>query len=248
MRFVGLISGGKDSIYSVCKLLDEGHNLVGALYMYSEVETVDSFMFQTVGKEIVERYSECLAVPLFVQKTKCMALSKGLEYEISDCDEVEDLYEGIRKVRGVLHFDAVSSGAILSRYQRNRIENVCKRLNIYSLTPLFGASQRELLVEMIRYGIRAVVVKVAGIDKGVLGADLRSVERACDASAFADVNYCGEGGEYETMVLDAPHFVKRVEIVSAAVRGHPEEVGKSGSVFFLEIGGTRVLEKAAGRQ
>lgn len=246
MKFIGLVSGGKDSIYTVCRLIDEGHHLAGLLYVYCETDTVDSFMFQTVGKEIIEKYETCMGVPLFLHRTKCLTLNRGLEYDPVEHDEVEDLYQGIKDTLTKVHFEGVSSGAILSVYQKNRVESICRRLNLLSLTPLFQMDQRELLSKMIAYGIDARVVKVAGGDlkKEALNKDLRYVRSCYDRSRFRDINYCGEGGEYETMVVDAPHFLKRIEISSFNVHGHEDEVGKCQNVFFMVVEDARVLEKA----
>lgn len=245
MKFLGLVSGGKDSIYTVCRLIDEGHHLVGLLYVYCETSTVDSFMFQTVGKEIIEKYGACMGVPLFLHNTKCVALNRELEYDPVEHDEVEDLYQGVKSTLSKVFFEGVSSGAILSTYQKNRVESICRRLNLQSLTPLFQMNQRVLLSNMIAYGIDARVVKVAGgdLDREALNKDLIYVRDRYDRSRFRDINYCGEGGEYETMVVDAPHFLKRIEISSFNVHGHEDEVGKCPNVFFMVVEDACVLDK-----
>lgn len=245
MKFLGLVSGGKDSMYAVCKLIDEGHHLVGLLYVYCETSTIDSFMFQTVGKEIIRNYGACMGVPLFLHNTKCMALNKELEYGPVEHDEVEDLFQGVKDTLSKVFFEGVSSGAVLSVYQKNRIENVCRRLNLQSLTPLFQMNQKELLSNMIAYGIDARVVKVAGsdLDQNALNKDLIYVKDFYDKSRFRDINYCGEGGEYETMVVDAPHFLKRISISSFKVCGHEEEIGKCQNVFFMIIDNMSLLDK-----
>ena len=68
MKFVGLISGGKDSIFNLVHCVANGHELVCTANLHPpeemEVKEMDSFMFQTVGVEIADRISECLQVPL----------------------------------------------------------------------------------------------------------------------------------------------------------------------------------------
>ena len=56
--------------------------------------------------------------------------------------------------------EAVSSGAILSTYQKNRVENICQRLNMKSLAYLWSRNQSDLLDEMINQGIHAILIKV----------------------------------------------------------------------------------------
>lgn len=242
MDFIGLISGGKDSIYSICKCIEEGNNLKALLYVKSTVDTIDSYMFQTVGSEIIKEYEKCLNVPLHVIETKCNTINKNLEYEETYGDEVEDLFYGLKKILAELDFKFISSGAIHSNYQKNRLENICKRLNIKVVSPLFGMCQKQLLNDILNYRINAIVVKVAGggLNKTTIGKNLGIVKEIYDKSKFKDVNYCGEGGEFETMVLDCPLFLYRILIQKFEVFNHPDEPkdlfeDRTDGVFFMKI-------------
>lgn len=66
MKFVGLISGGKDSIFNLVKCVAHGHELIclANLHPATQGET-DSFMYQTVGVEIAASIASCLEVPLY---------------------------------------------------------------------------------------------------------------------------------------------------------------------------------------
>lgn len=61
-----------------------------------------------------------------------------------------------------LQAEAVAVGAILSDYQRVRVENVCSRLNLVSLAYLWRRDQTELLQEMIECQVHAILIKVSG--------------------------------------------------------------------------------------
>ena len=52
------------------------------------------------------------------------------------------------------------SGAILSNYQRERVENICERLSWASLAYLWRRDQKELLLDMVGAGVMAKVIKV----------------------------------------------------------------------------------------
>lgn len=58
-------------------------------------------------------------------------------------------------------FDSISVGAILSDYQRIRVENVCSRLGLISLAYLWRRDQKELLQEMIDSQLHAIIIKVS---------------------------------------------------------------------------------------
>ncbi|CAB1331073.1 unnamed protein product, partial [Coregonus sp. 'balchen'] len=57
--------------------------------------------------------------------------------------------------------EAVSVGAILSDYQRVRVENVCVRLGLQPLAYLWRRDQATLLSEMISCDLHALLIKVA---------------------------------------------------------------------------------------
>ena len=69
------------------------------------------------------------------------------------------------------------SGAILSDYQRVRVENVCSRLGLVSLSYLWRRDQAELFDEMIDSKVEAILIKVAtlGLDEKHLGLSLSQV-------------------------------------------------------------------------
>lgn len=51
-------------------------------------------------------------------------MQKGKSYEPTDNDEVEDLYELLKEIKENENVSGVACGAILSDYQRVRVENV----------------------------------------------------------------------------------------------------------------------------
>ena len=128
MKFCALISGGKDSIYTIHKLQQEGHKPVVLLYIYSQTDQIDSYMYQSIGKELIDCYSACLNLPIIKFNSKMLHKNKNLNYTPEDEDEVEDLYNALKDARNQFKFEGVSSGAILSNYQKNRVQNVCERL------------------------------------------------------------------------------------------------------------------------
>lgn len=125
MRVAALISGGKDSTFNIMQCMAAGHEIValGNLVPHTRSE-IDSYMYQSVGHEAIDLIAEALDLPLFKQETFGRSIQQGKTYEPSKDDEVEDLYELLKKIKEEIAFDAVSVGAILSDYQRIRVENV----------------------------------------------------------------------------------------------------------------------------
>lgn len=83
-------------------------------------------MFQTVGHEGIHLYAEAMGLPLYQVTTDGVSVTREMTYDPKKGDEVEDLYELLRRVKEELvgGVEGVASGAILSDYQRIRVENV----------------------------------------------------------------------------------------------------------------------------
>jgi len=81
-------------------------------------------MFQTVGHEGIELYAEAMGLPLYRVNTQGQAFAQELQNSPVEGDEVEDLYRLLRRVREEAEVEGVACGAVLSDYQRLRVENV----------------------------------------------------------------------------------------------------------------------------
>mmetsp|Transcript_5782 Transcript_5782/g.6947 ORF Transcript_5782/g.6947 Transcript_5782/m.6947 type:complete len:646 (-) Transcript_5782:2245-4182(-) len=231
MKFVALISGGKDSFFNIHHSISRGHELVALGNLYPKqagVDELDSFMFQTVGHDIIEYYGECLDVPLYRQEINGSSKNQRLEYIKTEEDEIEDLYVLLKTVKEK-HPDVegVSCGAILSHYQRTRVENVCGRLGLTCLAYLWQRNQLELMGEMCNNRLDARIIKVAaiGLNSTHLGKSIQQMyPYLIKLNQMYEVHICGEGGEFETIVLDAPFFKhKKLEIIEQEVVDHSND-------------------------
>ncbi|SCU94005.1 LADA_0G05996g1_1 [Lachancea dasiensis] len=226
MKFIALVSGGKDSCYSILHSIRQGHELVALGNLHPgdvSQQELDSFMFQTVGHDVVTWYEKCTGLPL-IRRHIHPQTSKNvsLNYYPTEEDEIEDLYELLKDAkRQIPELEAVNAGAILSSYQRTRVENVCNRLQLTPLSYLWQRDQEELMTEMCSMSKRvdcmndqkmdARLIKTAavGLDQSSLGKSLPQVFPLLQKlSKMFEVHICGEGGEFETMVFDAPFFTK----------------------------------------
>lgn len=217
MRVVAMISGGKDSCYNMMQCVAEGHEIVALANLHPKnLDELDSYMYQTVGHMGIEILAKAMDKPLFRRETFGKSSQLGKIYEPTEDDEVEDLFSLLEQIKNDLHVEAVAVGAILSDYQRVRVENVCKRLNLKSLAYLWRRDQTELLQEMIDCHVHAVIIKVAalGLDPDHhLGKSLSKMQpHLLKMKETYGLNVCGEGGEYETFTLDCPLFKQRIVI------------------------------------
>ena len=226
MKFAGLISGGKDSIYSIQTLINQGHTLVcvGNVAPPTKYKEMDSYMYQSAGNEIIPLIAECLGVPFYQVITSGNAVTKDLEYSETKNDEVEDLFRLMEKMKkNHPEIQGVSSGAIASTYQKNRVENLCERLKWTSLAPIWKQDFKPLLKNMIDSGIEAILIRVCsyGLKEKHLGKSLGELREYLEKLHDKyDVNCCGEGGEFETLVLNSPIYKKKLEIKESEVDVH----------------------------
>lgn len=223
MKLAALISGGKDSIYAIQKALEEGHEVTNLITIVPERS--DSYMYHSINLHVVDLIAKACEIPLLRQP------STGVK-EL----ELEDLAHALRQVK----VEGVAVGAIESRYQAERVQKICDSLGLKLYAPLWHKEPEKLLLEMIKtLEIRIVCVAADGLDENWLGRqiNLESLERLKALNRRRGVHVAGEGGEYETLVLDAPFFKKRIEIVKSEARW-------KGNRGVLEILDAKLVEKS----
>ncbi|NXL93225.1 DPH6 ligase, partial [Alectura lathami] len=156
-------SGGKDSSYNMMQCVAAGHQIVALANLRpaestGQTDELDSYMYQTVGHHAIELYADAMDLPLYRCFIKGTSVNTGRVYTKY---EVEDLYRLLKLVKDKEGVEGVSVGAILSDYQRVRVEDVCRRLNLQPLAYLWRRKQEILLKEMISPNIQAIIIKVA---------------------------------------------------------------------------------------
>jgi len=210
MHLCALFSGGKDSTYAMYLMEQQGHR-VDTLVSVIPAER-DSWLFHTPNLNLL---------PL-----QAMAMQKRLLRAPSQGSEEGDL-EALRQALSGLDVDGVVCGAIASDYQWDRINGVCETLGLRLFSPLWRKEQGMLLRDMIDAGVEAMVVAVSaeGLGSEWLGRilDLEAVARLQQLAASKGVNPSGEGGEYETLVIDSPMHDSCLEIVETE-----KEVSRDG--------------------
>ncbi len=214
MRVVALCSGGKDSSFALWLAMREGHEVAQVVAMIPRRE--DSWMFHYPDIKLIDLFAECAGLPLTKAET-----SGERERELAD----------LKRVLEGLDAEGVVSGAIASKYQKSRIDGICDELGLKSITPLWGKDPVELLREMLEAGFKIIVTSAAaqGFDSSWLGRELdeKALGDLVELNKKYGVNPAGEGGEFETLVLDAPYFKNKIEVVEA------ERIWRGTSGYYL---------------
>ena len=114
-------------------------------------------------------------------------------------------------------------------------EKVCAQADITPCLPLWDEPRRKLVDEFLSLGFKAVVVCVNG---KFLGQEFcgRDFDAAFLADLPANVDACGENGEFHTFVYDGPGFAQPVAFNRKDVVPYqsPAEFG-GGTYFFQKL-------------
>ncbi|MCJ1400613.1 hypothetical protein MMC11_003820 [Xylographa trunciseda] len=274
LQVIALISGGKDSFFSLLHCLANNHTVVALANLYppapSSSPTADesqdglpdlnSYMYQTVGHALIPLYATALGIPLYRQQITGTAVDVQKDYSspaTESYDETESLIPLIQRVLADHpHINALSAGAILSTYQRTRIESIALRLGLVPLAYLWQypylptpiPSPAGLLRDMAAVGLDARIVKVAsgGLDEGFLWENVcqeRVIRRVEKAVGRFGGSVLGEGGEYETVVLRGPMGVWKGDLIVGD--GHKIVRKGEGGESWLEFTGDGKVEMVA---
>ncbi|KAI8147491.1 ATP-binding domain-containing protein 4 [Fennellomyces sp. T-0311] len=231
MKLIGLVSGGKDSCYNMMQCVAHGHEIVALANLKPPTsagkDELDSYMYQTVGHDAIHYYAECMDLPLYRKEIQGTPIHQDYEYVATPKDETEDLYTLLQDIlKDFPDAEGVSVGAIMSNYQRVRVEHVCDRLGLKSFAYLWERDQKELLAEMANAGVQAILVKVAamGLKPAHLGKTIGDMyPYLCELNEKYESHVCGEGGEYETFTLDCPLFKKRIVVEETETVTHSDD-------------------------
>lgn len=206
MRFASLLSGGKDSCLAHHVAAQWGWTpACGIVIRPTDPE---SHMFHVPNLDLATAQAEALGVPLVEVEAP-----PGEETEVTI---LNDAFEAAREDHGA---ETIVSGAVASEYQRVRIERAAHRTGLKSHTPIWHKDPLAILDTLVDGGfdVRFSAVAAWGLDERWLGRQLD--QQARDDLADLEDRYRiqpgGEGGEYETVVLDAPMFDKRIEVTDA---------------------------------
>jgi len=210
MKVAVLFSGGKDSMYAAWLARKMGHEIECLITLFSVNK--DSFMFHTPGIELTRKQSELMGLPLIIRET-------AGEKEI----ELEDLARVIEKAQRKYKLKGIVTGALASEYQASRIGEICKKLGLECINPLWKKNQIELLRELVKNKFEVVISGVAAypLDKKWIGRriDEKFITDVAGLAEKYKLNPAGEGGEFESLVVNCPMFKKKLIVKIADIIG-----------------------------
>ena len=191
-------SSGKDSTLTLLRLLDNPDYEVVGLFT---THVKDSIPFQSTPLEIVKAQAESIGLPLILQ-------------ELPEVFPPNDVYQTLvinaiknsgLEVKAVAFGDMFCNG--IEDYRRSYIEPA----GLECVFPLLGEDSSALAEEIIERGIKTFI---STVDTSQLNSKFLGEEYTKDLinSLPDNVDPCGEGGEFHTLVYDAPCFGNSLRI------------------------------------
>ncbi|MFH1391471.1 MAG: diphthine--ammonia ligase [Candidatus Diapherotrites archaeon] len=199
-----LFSGGKDSVFTLFHYMSKDENIGCLITMKSENKA--SWMFHTPAINMVELQAEALGLPLLIHSTK------GEKEK-----ELEDLEIAIKKAKEKYNLTGIGAGALFSQYQYDRVKRICDSLGLDCFAPHWHKNQAEYLREILDAGFEVIITGIAsqGLSKEFLGEkiDDEVFDKFLELNKKIGFHVAGEGGEYESLVVDGPIFKKKLKLV-----------------------------------
>jgi diphthine-ammonia ligase len=238
-----LFSSGKDSTFALWLMQKAGYPVECLITLKSQ--NPESYMFQTPAVELVELQADAMGLPLILKET-------AGEKE----KELEDLRAAFREAKATYGIEGIITGALCSTYQKERIERIAKEDNLTVFAPLWHSNQEtEMRLVVAHFEVIFTGVSAYGLDTSWLGRPItmedvdRLVALDKELARYVDqtsppsggLNIAGEGGEFESLVLDGPMFKKRLVIVDSEI------VEEDAYTARLVVKEAKLLEKLARR-
>lgn len=210
MKLGVLFSGGKDSTMATWLAKKQGHEITCLITIYSE--NPDSYMFHTPSIFKTKKQAEVMGIPLFTEQTK------GVKEE-----ELKDLERAIKKAKEKYKIEGIVTGALHSDYQASRIQKICDKLKLECINPLWHKDEFQYLRDIINNKFKVVIIGVSAYPLGAswLGRviDEKFIEDVTELHEKYKIHVAGEGGEFETFVLECPLFERPLKVTGADFTG-----------------------------
>ena len=198
MRIAASWSGGKDSCLACHKAIAQGY----------DVTLIVTFMWETP--------SVAHPLPLISLQSRALRI-KHIEARVKE-PYFEQYIEAVSRLTKENGIEGIVTGDIyfVDDSHRNWMDDVCKKVGIEIIKPLWDMSRQEILNELISQGFKALFtcVKKPWFDENWIGRELdwRALEELKELKDKYGIDLCGEFGEYHTMIIDGPIFKETIEI------------------------------------
>lgn len=225
MKVVASWSGGKDGCFALYKALKESYEVVSLLtFMQSETTT----NFHGLNVKLLDAQTQAIGIPMAKRVTKPETYEQQFKETL--------LQFKAQGVEGLVTGDIYE----VAMHEERWLERVCKEVGLKPIRPLWMGDTRQIFQDYINAGFKATVVRTKNsvVGEAWLGRELNQ-QFLTDILKLGNVDPCGEGGEYHTVVTDGPIFKNRINLVET-------QKSSSNGYGHLEIVRFEVTSKTKG--
>jgi uncharacterized protein (TIGR00290 family) len=210
-------SGGKDSALALYEILNSGSYEVLEL-LTTVTKDYDRISIHGVRRVLLEQQAKALRIPL-----EEVFITKGA----SDAEYEGELLKTLKRHRDNGVFSVVFGDIFLEDVRKYR-ERILEKVGMNGILPLWKKDTKELALKFINLGFKAIITS---IDSNVLGKDFvgREYDEQFLSDLPADVDPCGENGEFHSFVYDGPIFHESVSFTKA------ENVLRENRFYYCDL-------------
>lgn len=193
MKAVALFSGGKDSLYALHLVEKQGVKVDNLLTL------IPSFPRPSPHAENLEAL-------------KILAKSIGKQLTIVDFKRDGAFVEALKS----LEIDALVAGDIFVEAHVEGLKDVCSKVGLELLEPLYKRDTSELFDEIFNLGFKALItgVNIKYLGEEWLGFIISKETSTSFLSKIGSADPLGENGEFHTLVLECPLYAKSFKVES----------------------------------
>jgi len=204
-----LWSGGKDSAYACYLTSKMGFKIKRIVTFYPQ--NPESMLFHVPNVKWTALQAESIGLPQDLVTTPQNSEHKVIEQTLSQLKR----YHGI---------EGIVSGVMASNYQRKILQEICDKVGLELITPLWGLNPLDVLQRILNEKFKVLIVGVyaEGFSSQWLGKEIDEafMEHLKRLIKTWSIHPCGEGGEYETFVTDAPCFKRKIKVLNYRITWH----------------------------
>jgi len=204
MKLACLFSGGKDSTYAIHLARNLGHDVVCLLSIFPKSE--ESHLLHHPNLRWTKLQSESMNIPQLTTSSN----------SDDTADELIAMENLLQNAKDQFQIDGLVHGGIKSKFQKEKFETLCLKLNLVSIAPLWETEPKKYMNDLLDSNFNFMMTSVSsdGLDEQWLGKliskpDLEILSNLSNKFGF-NLNF--EGGESETFVLDCPLFSNPIKI------------------------------------
>lgn len=194
MNLVALFSGSIESVLALLKAKERGHEIKYLATVHAK--DGKDYLYQTPSIGLTLMQSQVIKIQLVSKETK-------------NDEEFEDL----KVLLNGLDCEGVVCGLVGNKKERRIIKKVCKELNLKLLTPLWSLKKDEMLEEIVKNRLEAIITAITDSDESLLGKIMD--EKVIAELKSKDCDVFSENGKFEAIVLDCHAFQRSIKITKS---------------------------------